>query len=65
MPLWILGSFCSALPPCLSSLASLLNGPLWEEGDCGCPNGWQNMRGDGLTGVLEMAAGEEGKDRGN
>lgn len=62
MQLWILGSFFSTLPPCLSSLASLLNRPLWEVGYCLYPNLLRNMLGDGSAEVLEMAVGE-GKDK--
>lgn len=57
MQLWILGSFLSTLPPCLSSLASLLNWPLWEEGYCLFPNLLWNMLGDSLVEVLEMGVG--------
>lgn len=59
MQLWILGLFFSTLPPCLSSLASLLNRRLWEEGYSLYPNLLWNMLGDGSAEVLEMGVGGE------
>lgn len=61
MQLWILGLFFSTLPPCLSSLASLLNRPLWEEGYCLYPNLLWHMLGDGSAEVLEMGVGRQGQ----